>query len=54
MIELRAPTGTALVEIASAEVRAFLYRAYEVVPAGHEFRHLDLDAALTALLEEDM
>jgi hypothetical protein len=54
MIELRAPEGTALVEVASADVRAFLSRAYEAVPAGHEFRHLDLDAALMALLDQDM
>jgi hypothetical protein len=54
MIELRAPEGTALVEIASASISAFLSRAYEAVPAGHEVCDFDFDAALTTLLETDM
>jgi len=54
MVELRAPVGTALVEMASADVRVFLSRAYDAVPAGDELRHLDLDTALTALLETEL
>jgi hypothetical protein len=52
MIEFRAPEGTALIEMASADIRAFLGRTYEAVPAGQESRHLDLDfdAELMTLL----
>src|SRR4051812_23105300 len=44
MLELRALEGTAMVEIATADLRCFLSRAYEAVPAGEEQRHLDIDA----------
>jgi hypothetical protein len=54
MIEFRALEGTALVEIASEDIRAFLVRTYEAVPAGQEGLHLDLDfdAELLMLLRE--
>ncbi|TKA09879.1 SsgA family sporulation/cell division regulator [Actinacidiphila oryziradicis] len=54
MIELRAPEGTALVQIASAAVSAFLSRAYEAVPAGREVHDFDVDVALTALLDGEI
>ncbi|GAA2230654.1 SsgA family sporulation/cell division regulator [Streptomyces nogalater] len=42
-------TGTALVELAAAEVAAFLRRTFDVVPPGTESEHLDLDGVITAL-----
>lgn len=52
MVELRTWEGRALIELATAHLRCFLSSAYEVVPAGHEQRHLDLDALVAALLED--
>ena len=53
MIELRAREGIALIDLAVADVRAFLSRSYEAVPAGSEVRHLDVDAVLAALLGDE-
>jgi hypothetical protein len=53
MIELRVPEGSALVGLSTADVRAFLSRAYEVVPTGEEHQHLDVDALLAVLLKSE-
>ncbi|MFE2427430.1 SsgA family sporulation/cell division regulator [Streptomyces sp. NPDC059373] len=53
MIELRAQEGTALIDLATPDLHTFLSRAYEAVPAGEEVHHLDVDAALAALLDDD-
>jgi hypothetical protein len=53
MIELRANEGIALVDLASTDVQSFLSRAYEAVPAGEEIHHMDLDAMLAALFEDE-
>ncbi|GAB2997273.1 SsgA family sporulation/cell division regulator [Streptomyces pseudoechinosporeus] len=42
--------GTALVELAAAEVAAFLQQTFALVPDGAESAHLDLDGALSALM----
>ncbi|MFC7014029.1 SsgA family sporulation/cell division regulator [Streptomyces viridiviolaceus] len=42
--------GTALVELAAADVAAFLRRTFSLVPAGTEGDYLDLDGAITALM----
>jgi hypothetical protein len=34
-------------------LRTFLSRTYEAVPAGQDVHHLDVDAALAALLDDD-
>ena len=34
----------------SSEVAAFVTRTYELVPAGHESRHIDLEAVISRLL----
>lgn len=50
MLELRAAEGTALVELPTREVRAFLRESYALVPAAHEHRGLDMDESLAMLL----
>jgi hypothetical protein len=49
MIELRGREGIALIDLVTADLRTFLFRAYEAVPAGEEVH--DVDAALAALLD---
>lgn len=44
--------GVAVLEFRSAELRRFLARTYELVPADRERLHLDLDGGLAALLRE--
>lgn len=53
MLELRAPDGVVLLELAAAEVRQFLCRSYEAVPANHEDRLLNIDAGLSMLLAHE-
>jgi hypothetical protein len=53
VVELRAREGVALIDLARADVRAFLNRAYEAVPEGAENRHMDLDAMLAALFGDE-
>ncbi|WP_261800902.1 SsgA family sporulation/cell division regulator [Streptomyces sp. PBH53] len=48
-IVLNNANGTALVELAAAEVAAFLRQTFTLVPPGTESDHLDLDGAITAL-----
>ena len=50
-IGLRSPDGAALLEAPAAQVRAFVERTYDAVPAGTETDRLDLDATVAALLD---
>ncbi|TXS38832.1 SsgA family sporulation/cell division regulator [Streptomyces sp. or43] len=48
-VVLRNRSGTALVEMATAEVATFLLRTFVLVPEGAEGRHLDLNRAISEL-----
>jgi Streptomyces sporulation and cell division protein, SsgA len=48
-IELSSPYGQALLEASAADVAAFLARTYQLVPAGSEADHVDIDAELFSL-----
>lgn len=50
VLEFHAVEGIAMVHVRTAELRRFLGRAQELVPAGQEHRFLDLDRSLTDLL----
>ncbi|MFJ5724369.1 SsgA family sporulation/cell division regulator [Streptomyces sp. NPDC093149] len=50
VLEFHADEGIAMVHVRTAELRRFLERAQELVPAGDEHRFLDLDRGLTHLL----
>ncbi|MFE3900057.1 MULTISPECIES: SsgA family sporulation/cell division regulator [unclassified Streptomyces] len=50
VLEFHATEGIAMVHVRTAELRRFLERAQELVPAGDEHRFLDLDRSLTDLL----
>ncbi len=49
-VALSSPSGQALLEADRTQLELFLRRSYEIVPAGDEPYHLDMDAALDALL----
>ncbi|MCX4790724.1 MULTISPECIES: SsgA family sporulation/cell division regulator [unclassified Streptomyces] len=49
VLEFHAAEGIAMVHVHTAELRRFLARAQELVPAGEEHRFLDLDRSLTEL-----
>lgn len=51
-VSLTSPDGQALLEAPGQALVAFLQRTYDVVPAGEETRHLDLDSELDALLRQ--
>ncbi|MFI8435394.1 SsgA family sporulation/cell division regulator [Streptomyces sp. NPDC079020] len=50
VLEFHAVEGIAMVHVRTAELRHFLKRAQDMVPAGDEHRFLDLDRSLTDLL----
>ncbi|MFE9817638.1 SsgA family sporulation/cell division regulator [Streptomyces sp. NPDC005773] len=50
VLEFHAAEGIAMVHVRTAELRRFLRRAQELVPAGEEHRFLDLDRGLAHLL----
>ncbi|MFE4646810.1 SsgA family sporulation/cell division regulator [Streptomyces sp. NPDC056730] len=52
VLEFHAPEGTAMVHLRTAELRRFLERTQDLVPAGHEHLYLDLDHDLTELLRD--
>lgn len=52
VMEFRAPEGTAVVHIRSAEVRRFLDRTTELVPLGLEHLQIDLDHDLAELMRD--
>lgn len=49
-IRLSSPDGLAVLEAPAVALSAFLATTYGLVPAGTESDHLDIDAALEALL----
>jgi hypothetical protein len=51
-IELSSPFGQAHLEAPAREVSDFLRQTYEVVPAGEESRHLDIETGLNDLLRQ--
>ena len=52
VLEFHAPEGTAMVHLRTSELRRFLERAQDLVPAGREHLFLDLDHDLTELLRD--
>ncbi|MEV7419767.1 SsgA family sporulation/cell division regulator [Streptomyces sp. NPDC089919] len=52
VIEFHAPEGIAIVLMETAELRDFLARAADLVPAGTEHLYLDVDRSLTALMRD--
>lgn len=48
VLELHVADGVAMVQMSSADIRLFLARAYDAVPAGEE--QLDVDGGLAELL----
>jgi hypothetical protein len=52
VLEFHAPEGTAVVHVHSAEIRRFLQATSELVPAGTEYRQLDLDHDLAELMRD--
>ncbi|MFD6531448.1 SsgA family sporulation/cell division regulator [Streptomyces sp. NPDC060184] len=49
-LEFHAAEGVAMVHVRTSELRRFLRRAQELVPAGDEHRFLDLDRELAEFL----
>ncbi|MCZ1006222.1 SsgA family sporulation/cell division regulator [Streptomyces lydicus] len=49
VMEFHAEEGVALVQLRTTDVRAFLARSYEAVPAGGEPAHLGLERGLAEL-----
>ncbi|WP_324790315.1 SsgA family sporulation/cell division regulator [Streptomyces sp. H51] len=52
VLEFRAPEGTAVVHVHSADVRRFLRATGELVPVGLEHLQLDLDHDLAELIRD--
>jgi hypothetical protein len=52
-VALSSPSGQALLEADRIRLESFLRLSYQMVPAGEESEHLDLDGALDALLFEE-
>ena len=52
-IELCPRRGHALIDLPATEALDFTVRTYALVAAGHEGRHLDIDAALAAIRATD-
>lgn len=53
LLELHSPDGVAMIELPAREVRPFVATTADVVAPGTESRHLDVDAALRAVLTGD-
>ena len=51
-LALSSPGGRAVLECRRDDVSEFLEQTLATVPAGHETRHLDVDASLVRLLDE--
>lgn len=49
-LSLSSPFGNALFEVPLSPLADFLHRTYQVVPAGHESRFVDIEAELENLL----
>ncbi|MGW6914308.1 SsgA family sporulation/cell division regulator [Kitasatospora sp. NPDC054939] len=53
IIALTGPTGTTVLSAPNDDVTAFLTESFELVPAGSESEHLDIDTTLRRILDED-
>ena len=53
-VELRSPSGRALLAVPRPVLAEFVDRCQEVVPPGDEADYIDLDAELDLLLHEDL
>jgi hypothetical protein len=51
-IELSSPFGQAHFEAPAQAMAAFLHRTYQIVPAGQESGHIDIEAELNDLLRQ--
>lgn len=51
-LQLSSPYGQAHFEVPADEVATFLVRTYQLVPAGRESEHVDVEAELTDLLRQ--
>jgi hypothetical protein len=51
-IELSSPFGQAHFEAPAGEISDFLRRTYQIVPAGQEAEHIDVEAGLKDLLRQ--
>jgi Streptomyces sporulation and cell division protein, SsgA len=51
-IELSSPHGQAHLEAPAGEISDFLRRTYQIVPAGEESGHIDVEAGLNDLLRQ--
>ena len=51
-IELSSPLGQAHFEAPAREISDFLGRTYQIVPAGEESEHIDIEAELNDLLRQ--
>jgi hypothetical protein len=51
-IELSSPAGQAHLEAPAREISDFLRRTYQIVPAGEESGHIDVEAELNDLLRQ--
>ncbi|MGW0994466.1 SsgA family sporulation/cell division regulator [Streptomyces sp. NPDC002520] len=52
VLEFHAPEGTAIVHVRSGEIRRFLEATRDLVPAGMEHLHMDLDHDLAELMRD--
>jgi len=53
LIALTSPDGRAVLAAPSSEVAGFVDRTYELVAAGDESRHVDVETAIARLLAQD-
>ena len=51
-LKISSPSGQAHFEASVKEISDFLRHTYQVVPAGEESNHIDLEAELTDLLRQ--
>ena len=53
-VELRSPSGRALLAVPRPVLSEFVDRCHEIVPPGDEADYIDLDAELDLLLHDDL
>jgi len=51
LLQFSSPDGSLVAQARSHELKSFLTRTFDAVPAGSESSHLDIDGLLTALLD---
>ena len=52
VIELRSPSGMAMLQTPSRAIQSFVTDIFELVPAGGESRHISIDALVAHLLAD--